>query len=186
MEILKIIPQAFFDLIARVIPGAVAIVAYLWLFDKTWEASVTYIMGQAIGKAGAGVSIFVFLGSAFVMGELLSPAAKLVQRFGELKLFKPKEKEKGSYDYLRLKHPYAGSICAKIRAEFTMHNGLAVVFALSAAWYPFSMVRGRWYVFCILIFIAVIEAIRGRTTRDTFNETVRKFDKAARSETSAS
>ncbi|MBK9983973.1 MAG: hypothetical protein IPP15_16665 [Saprospiraceae bacterium] len=177
MESLKIIPQVFFDLIARVVPGAFGIIAYLLFFDKTWASLVAQIMGESVVNAGASVTIFVFLGASYVAGELISPAAKFVQWFGELKFFRPGIKEKNSYDYLRYKHPYVGGLCAKIRAEFTMHNGMAVVFGLSAAYYPFSSKPWNWYVFCILVTMSLIIAVRGRKTRDTFNKTVLKFAK---------
>jgi hypothetical protein len=93
-----------------------------------------------------------------------------------LKRLRPK-KAKG-YDWLRMHYPGAGDQCAKIRAEFTMHNGIAVVLLASAIFYPVFGGR-RWYVFFVLLIGFVIAAIRGRTTRDTFNETVTKFVEAA-------
>ncbi len=182
MEGLKIIPQVFFDLIARVIPGAAGIIAYLILFGKTWEQLVYRFLGQLTNQqVSAVLSIFIFLGAAYFVGQLLSPAAKEIQRLGEKKIFKPKKKEDGSYDYLRLNHPDAGALCAKIRAEFTMHNGLAVVFALSAAYYPFSVLTWNWYVFIILVVLTLSQAIRGKRTRDTFHDTVKKFADSVKS-----
>jgi hypothetical protein len=181
MEGLKIIPQVFFDLIARVIPGAAGIIAYLLLFNKTWEQLVLRFLGQSTTQQFSVVlSIFIFLGAAYFVGQLLSPAAKYVQRLGEMKIFRPAKKEEGSYDYLRFHHPDAGALCAKIRAEFTMHNSLAVVFAFSTAYYPFSVLTWNWYAFITLIILTISQAIRGKKTRDTFHETVTKFDNVAK------
>jgi hypothetical protein len=179
MEGLKIIPQVFFDLIARVIPGAAGIISYLILFDKTWGQLTSRFLGSST-EVGVVLSIFIFLGAAYVVGHLLSPAAKYVQRLGERKIFHPAPKEEGSYDDLRLRHPEVGALCAKIRAEFTMYNGLAVVFALSAAYYPFSKLQWNWFAFTLLVVITLSQLIRGKETRDTFNKTTRKFFDAAK------
>ena len=179
MESLKIIPQVFFDLFARVVPGSVSIVAYLLLFRENWESLVQNLMGNSFSSSHTSITFLIFLGTAFVMGELLSPIAKLLQRLTENKPFKIIEKENGLYDKLRFNHPYIGSLCAKIRAEFTMHNGLSAVFAMSAIYYPFSAATWHWYILVFLIFLAFITLIRGHDTNETFNKTVIKFSKAA-------
>ena len=179
MESLKIIPQVFFDLFARLIPGSVGIVAYLLLFKENWDSLVKKILGSSISYSGTSYPFLIFLGTAFVMGELLSPIAKLLQRLTEHKPFKKIEKEDGLYDKLRFHQPYVGSLCAKIRAEFTMHNGLSAVFAMSAVYYPFSAATWHWYILVILICMTFISLIRGHNTNETFNKTVIKFSKAA-------
>jgi hypothetical protein len=180
MDSLKLIPQVFFDLIGRVVPGAIGIVAYLLLTNSTWSSFLSRIMGPSFaGDKSQLVTAIVFLCASYVVGQLLSPGAKLVQRIGEWKVLKPKPKEDGAYDWLRLHHPEAGASCAKIRAEFTMHNGLALVLLISTAAYPLSRPVWRWSVFCGLAIATVLAGIRGRTTRDTFHDTVRKFAKAA-------
>jgi hypothetical protein len=177
MEILKLIPQIFFDLIARVVPGAAGVVAYLLLSGTTWESLLSGVMGKSLATDSLVFSILIFLAAAYVVGQLISPAAKIVQRIGEY--FKPKPKEAGAYDWLRLHHPDAGALSAKIRAEFTMHNGLAVVLLVSAVVYPLRGEQWRWSILGALVLGALLSAYRGRTTRDTFNETVEKFAKAA-------
>src|SRR5438046_8088201 len=112
----------------------------------------------------------MFLATAYVVGQLLSPLAKLVQRLGELSWFKPKPKAEG-YDWLRTHQPEAGAHCAKIRAEFTMHNGIAAVLLVSAIVYALRGEAWRWSVLGGLILGGLLAAVRGRTTRDTFNET---------------
>jgi hypothetical protein len=175
---LKLIPQVFFDLIGRVVPGALGVVACLLLTGTTWESWLNATLGAPLATASAPVAILIFLGAAYVVGQLLSPAAKLVQRIGELKYFCPGAKAEG-YDWLRLKHPEAGAYCAKIRAEFTMHNGVATVLLVSAVAYPFTGEVWRWSVFVALVLGGLLAAYRGRTTRDTFNKTVNEFAKAA-------
>ncbi len=177
MDSLKLIPQVFFDFIGRVVPGAVGIVACLLFSGRTWESWLSAILGDSLATDSVSVAILIFLFASYVVGQLLSPAAKLVQRIGELKYFRPKPKSAG-YDWLRLHHPEAGAYCAKIRAEFTMHNGVATVLLLSAVVYPFRGREWRCSVLIGLVLAGMIAAYRGRTTRDTFNETVAKFAKA--------
>jgi hypothetical protein len=205
MDVLKLVPQVFFDLIGRVVPGAAAIVAALVITSSTWEYWLSAIVGKELVTKSPTAAFVLLFASSYVVGQLLSPLAKLVQRIGELfgrkpkdfpekysrkaegfrknkifylySLVRPEPKAKG-YDWLRANHPEAGAHCAKIRGEFTMHNGLAAVFLSSAAVYPF---RGQpWHatVLTILIVASVVEFGRGRTTRDTFNKTVREFEKA--------
>jgi len=176
MDSLKLIPQVFFDLIGRVVPGAVAILAALLLSKATWESWLGATLGMVLAQS-ASVSILVFVAGAYVAGQLLSPLAKLVQRAGELRWFRPRPKAEG-YDWLRAHHPEAGAQCAKIRAEFTMHNGLAGVLLVGAAAYVITDGAWRWSVVGSLVLGGLLAAVRGRTTRDTFNEAVSKFAKA--------
>jgi hypothetical protein len=177
MDSLMKIPQVFFDLIGRVVPGAVAILAALLLSNTTWELWLGVTFGETLAKSSS-VSVLVFVAGAYVVGQLLSPLAKLVQRAGELSWFRPKPKAK-DYDWLRTHYPEAGAHCAKIRAEFTMHNGLAAVLLISGVASPLGVGVWRWPVLVGLICMGLLAAIRGRTTRDTFNETVDEFAKAA-------
>jgi hypothetical protein len=85
------------------------------------------------------------------------------------------KEEKLRYDRLRLELPEVGALCVKIRAEFMMHNSLAVVFLISAFYYAFIIQPSNGYVRTFLFLMAFITAYRGRTTNKTFNETVAKF-----------
>ena len=116
MDSLKLIPQIFFDLIGRVVPGTMGILAALLLSKTTWESWLRATLGQTLATESSLVAIFMFLAAAYVVGQLLSPLAKQIQRVGELRWFKPKPKAEG-YDWLRMHHPQAGDYCAKIRAE---------------------------------------------------------------------
>jgi hypothetical protein len=179
MDSLKLIPQVFFDIIGRVVPGAFAIMAALLLSTATWESWLSATLGKVLADSPT-VSVLIFFAGAYVAGQLLSPLAKLVQRVGELHWFRPSPKADG-YDWLRTHHPEAGTHCAKIRAEFTMHNGLAAVLLVSTVVYVLRGEAWRWSVLGVLMLGALLALVRGRTTRDTFNETVEKFTKAAAS-----
>jgi hypothetical protein len=190
MDSLKLIPSVFFDGIARVVPGATAIVAYLLLSHSTWSQTLERTIGPSFADCDAVLTaIGLLFITAYVVGQLIAPLAKLVQRIGEWKYLNLKwegwrvkrnpkpmpEAEKDAYDFLRLYHKEAGSQCAKIRAEFTMYNGLVVIFLVSSVYYPLSSSMWDWTVLAILVGTTLATAIRGRTVRDTFNETVMKF-----------
>jgi len=70
----------------------------------------------------------LLLFSAYVVGQLIALCKACAENW-RVELVKPRQKaQSGAYDYLRLYYKDAGSQCAKIRAEFTMYNGLATVF----------------------------------------------------------
>jgi len=168
---------------------------------QSWSSLLDRHLGSPFAATDSLlVSTSLFLFAAYVAGQLLSPYAKLVQRIGESELvqgiarskfvqkigkrlgFNPKpmpNAPSGAYDWLRTNGKEAGAQCAKIRAEFTMHNGLAVVFLASSVCYPIQTPDWDWRILLALLIATVSAAIRGRTTRDTFEETVRKFADAA-------
>lgn len=180
MEALKLIPSVFFDLISRVVTGSVAIVCLLLFYGRDWHSFLLEILGGSFADGtGELTAIGLFFYSAYVAGHLLAPFAKAAQRIGELSWLRPKSRApEGAYDFLRIHYPNAGAQCAKIRAEFTMFNGLFVVFLalFVATWIcPYTSIPvGGFPIFLI----AVATAVRGRTVRDTFEKTVAKCAKA--------
>lgn len=65
MDSLKLIPSIFFDAIARVVPGATAMVAYLLISGSTWTKVLSIILGPSFGE---GESQLVFDGPVFLFG----------------------------------------------------------------------------------------------------------------------
>src|SRR4030095_1549891 len=122
--------------------------AYLLLSGTTWSHFLEQTLGPSFAERHALVTTTILLFvMGYVIGQLIAPFAKLVQRIGEWKHFNPKpEATSGAYDFLRLHYKDAGSQCAKIRAEFTMYNGLAVVFLASSIWYGFYSSGWGWLV----------------------------------------
>lgn len=51
MDDLKLIPEIFFDLIGRVIPGSVGILAFLLLTGRTWEALSRVVWVRCLHQA---------------------------------------------------------------------------------------------------------------------------------------
>lgn len=201
METLKLIPQVFFDLLARLVPGCAGLVLFFILYEKNLQGIVNELFGEKLAESVSS-SFFLFLGMGYVIGVVISPAAKMVQRLNELgipfsltKMKKaladyragkhkknnltqekePFSEKKLRYDRLRLEEPEVGALCAKIRAEFTMHNSLAVIFALGSAAVLFSDLKYTWGMFVVLVLLTFAETYRGSTVNDTFNDTVAKF-----------
>ncbi|MGR8931709.1 MAG: hypothetical protein ACU836_13800 [Gammaproteobacteria bacterium] len=102
------------------------------------------------------------------------------------------------YDWLRLHYPEAGGLCAKLRAEFTMYNGLAGVFFIYFVLFSikffyvdyvkfapqneniscFSILYEVLFVILLLV-LSYSMASRGREGRDTFASSVIRFKEAA-------
>jgi len=209
MDALKLVPQLFFDAIGRVVPGAVAFV--LWILgdpDASWRWKTFLQNAQGLDSKAAPSALLVastlLLGS-YVVGHLISPLTKAIQRLGErITEWERKrkiEKEKRSakkenrvytpppdgggpsrsqmYEWLRTHAPEAGAHCAKLRAEFTMYNSLSAVFLLA--------IFGHWYLtpvaqasaLTLLTIAALGMAERGRDGVKTFEDAVKHFYAAA-------
>ena len=170
MEALKLIPQLFYDLISRIIPGFVA------LFLLPFAIGIRLGDLPALVFAGSPTlqnSVFVLGATGFVLAYLLGHIAALLADLYEdeiasrpmpqfvgalkhavspksgypphIKDFLSDEIHCGNhpardtddktvqkflfifYDWLRVHKPDVGERCAKIRAEYRMHAGIAVV-----------------------------------------------------------
>jgi len=213
MDALKFIPQAFFDLIARIVPGFV----FLFLINYSNSELMDLFkerMAEIKGSKTGELPIFFVILAAYVIGHLISPLTKQIQELNkkialtlhikkwrkekenkeeydkvkeehEKKLFKEKIKKLSkNYDWLRLNKPDAGGHCAKLRAEFTMYNSFATVFAIFFILSFESLRDGNFsfsYTFTLLIF-SVLMAYRGRETEKTFQSCITHFYEAATNE----
>lgn len=185
MEFGKLIPQIFFDILARWIPGLTVSVAWILLLGHSaWSSALNLVLAGHLDNNNALPAVSLSLTVVpFIVGYLIAPFAKGVQRGNEHSWrFLPgqwvsEDKAAGNgYDLLRLQYPDAGALCAKIRAEFTMYNALAVAAALIAL---MAILAGRYYIF-IASFLAIpLVAQRGSKTEGTFQKTTRKFCRAA-------
>jgi hypothetical protein len=183
MDALKSIPQFFFDVIGRVVPGSVAVILLLYLVDPTWNTWTQFIRGLLAGYGGEIPSTFIALTlflAAFVAGHIISPAAKLIQRIGERfpTTLKRIDSESEHYAWLRLHRADAGGHCAKLRAEFTMYNSLSAVFFLTTVAFLFLEPMSIAWPSASLI-VCLLMAYRGREGRKTFSDAVADFYAAA-------
>jgi hypothetical protein len=174
---LKLIPQVFFDLIARVVPGGIGLAATMLLSGTKWVTWLEAVLGKASWAETPITIVLTFLGASYVLGQLVSPLAKLVRRIGE-KRWSGQTPSAEEYNLLRLHYPKAGELCAKIRAECVMHNGITVVLCSAAIGYPVTHVPWGWGVESALIVGALCAAYRGWDTRKTFRKTVNEFAEA--------
>jgi hypothetical protein len=224
MEFGKLIPQVFFDILARVVPGAILVVSWIVLFGHDrWSQLLNVLLGGHLAHdnvvAAATLTILWF---SFIAGHLTAPFGKLVQRLNEHSWFIPdqvalfissklvkkddkayttqpvkkndkarkrhtwikehtwlvkKDDEAGEmYDWLRAHHPDQGALCAKIRAEFTMYNALAVTFLAVAV--MSALGNADSWVTAISLLAVPIMAHRGGKTEGTYQKTTKKFSRA--------
>lgn len=177
MELGKLIPQIFFDILARFVPGALLFGSWIVLLGQNeWSRLLDALLGGHLSSdnAVAAMSLVLFFLS-FLTGYVLSPFAKLVQRINErVWVGEDKDDVGRMYDGLRAHKQEAGALCAKIRAEFTMHNALSVTFFAVT----FMTIPAHWpWVFASLS-ISVLMAWRGGTTEITYRQTTKKFFEA--------
>jgi hypothetical protein len=89
MDALKLIPQIFFDVIARIIPGALLML----LLDHAIEMNFTEIALNAFKvnaelRKSALVWIIVVTTSAYVLGHLIAPFIRLLEKEGRYKPYR--------------------------------------------------------------------------------------------------
>jgi hypothetical protein len=181
----KLIPQVFFDVLARYVPGAVLLGSWIILVGQHGWAHLLNVLlaGHLDGSNALPTATLVLLFMPFVVGYVLAPFAKGVQRGNEhhwwllpRKWGVREDKPAGNgYDWLRVNFPDAGALCAKIRAEFTMHNALSVAFLAITA---MACLTGEYYWAIVSGLAVPLMALRGATTEKTFHSTTRKFCKA--------
>ena len=125
MDALKLIPQVFFDVIGRVVPGSLRI--FLWLMlDSEAPMHWDHILRRAFMSTSKEaiptlLALSSVLGFGYVLGHILSPITKFIQAKGEwLSPLKTPLDEKhpgalsksNKYEWLRLHRPEAGAHCA--------------------------------------------------------------------------
>ncbi|GID26146.1 hypothetical protein [Paractinoplanes brasiliensis] len=203
----ELVPQVFFDILARYVPGLVLLGSWIIMFGHDeWRWLLNAVVGGQLNSGNAiAAATLVLLFVPFVVGYVIAPAAKIVQRGNEHgwwlpplpsrsvyegadRRWRPKywwvmsDKAAGDgYDWLRKNAPEAGAFAAKIRAEFTMHNALAVAFlaisvmALFAGEILWAAASGS---------IVLLMVRRGAETEKTFQSTTRKLCRAASQDSS--
>src|SRR5437016_4864979 len=140
MNVVEIIPQLFFDLIARAVPGSVFLGLIMYGNRDTWQTAVERLWPTAALSPVYGLAVFI--GVAYVIGHILAAPAQLfdgfidrrAQKFIDRELGKDAKKIDecwGNLDWLRVHQPDLAIIPTKIFAEYTMYSELAVAFLLA-------------------------------------------------------
>ena len=201
MDALKVVPQLFFDLIGRIVPGFLAMLLGLLVYYQT---------GHDIAwKELSETSFWVLSILAFIIGHLVSPLTKFIQRKNEYfswlksddkddkcpddkkeeKVDKCTKKKKDKiisqkYNWLRLEKTDAGGLCAKLRAEFTMYNSFSAIFLIFTI---IELIYGIvnfnlgnsdftfWAMGAVFLCLFALMAARGYEGKDTFDKDVKKF-----------
>jgi hypothetical protein len=85
MEFGKLIPQVFFDVLARYVPGAVLLGSWIILLGQhAWAYLLNALLaGYLDGSNAAPAATLVLFFMPFVIGYVLTPFAKFVQRGNE-------------------------------------------------------------------------------------------------------
>ena len=195
MEFGKLVPQIFFDILTRFVPGAVLLSSWIvFLGQDDWRRLLDALLGGNLHDDNAlPVSMLALLFLSFLLGYLLAPFTRGMQRLNEApplvtkvtrrRWFANDPDAEARYDWLRAHQPAAGALCAKIRAEYTMY------YALSAAFLAVAVMAslGGALAWALASLLAVpLTAWRGAKIEETFQETTRKFHSAyAGAETAA-
>ena len=187
MEFGKLVPQIFFDILTRFVPGAVLLCSWIvFLGQDDWRRLLNAVLGGNLQDDNAlPVSMLALVFLSFLLGYLLAPFTRGVQRLNEdpplvakvtgKRWFANDPDAEPRYDWLRAHRPAAGALCAKIRAEYTMYYALSAVFLAVAV---MASVSGA-FAWALASLLAVpLTAWRGAKIEETFQETTRKFHSA--------
>lgn len=79
MEALKLIPQIFFDAIARVVPGMVLIAGATWATRRSVTALAIRTLLPEASAPSAIATLLVLVFAAYVVGQLLSPLVRWLE-----------------------------------------------------------------------------------------------------------
>jgi len=187
MEFGKLVPQIFYDILTRFVPGAVLLCSWIVFVGRDdWRRLLDSLLGGNLHDDNAlPVSMLAVVFLSFLLGYLLAPFTRGVQRLNEApplvgrvtrrRWFANDPDAEPRYDWLRAHQPAAGALCAKIRAEYTMY------YALSAAFVGVAVMAslGGAVAWALASLLAVpLTAWRGAKIEETFQESTRKFHSA--------
>jgi hypothetical protein len=179
VDALKLIPQLFFDLIARIVPGTVVFMLWVWIWPGiTWAGLLDTVAAKHLNDANVfAFAFFLPLGLGYILGHLVAPLGKWLRKWSARKeIVEPWR----HYDWLRMHCPDAGSLAAKIRAEYTMHFSLAAAFLLAVVpaatrAYAAAAPNVDWWLPVVLVALALLSLYRGHETLDKFCQSVHHF-----------
>ena len=187
MEFGKLVPQIFFDILTRFVPGAVLLCSWIvFLGQDDWRRLLNSLLGGNLhGDNALPVSMLAVAFLSFLLGYLLAPFTRGVQRLNEApplvtrvtrrRWFANDPDAEPRYDWLRAHRPAAGALCAKIRAEYTMYYALSAAFLAVAV---MASVSGAFAWALASLLTVPLTAWRGAKIEETFQETTRKFHSA--------
>ena len=184
MEFGKLVPQLLFDILTRFVPGAVLLCSWIvFLGRDDWRRLLDALLGGNLHDDNAlPVSMLAVAFLSFLVGYLLAPFTRVVQRLNEApplvaratrrRWFANDPDAEPRFDWLRAHQPAAGALCAKIRAEYTMYYALSAALLAVAV---MASVSGA-FAWALASLLAVpLTAWTGAKIQETFQDTTRKF-----------
>ncbi len=141
------VPQIFYDVIARLTPGAAVVVVGVVAVagpGKAWSSLRTNHSGWASSYLTGSLLLILAIVGFYTAAVLLRGWLAFVSEFlpfawsnGRKGLVQLAETSKSKeYDYIKLVHPVAGNRIAKLHSEIHMTQvvGVGLVFAALASW----------------------------------------------------
>jgi hypothetical protein len=126
MEKQPFVPNQFFDIFARMVPGAVLAFAVRLLAGRDIQAPVVAFFVPKSLDDQVIPWLVVTIVFAYTLGHMLSPLVKVLDWLG--KRAKPDwllENETVRYNRLRFKYAATLTVATRIRAEYTMYGAIA-------------------------------------------------------------
>jgi ABC-type Fe3+ transport system permease subunit len=96
----ELIPQVFFDIYARYVPGLVLFGSWILLLGQdAWQGLLNTVAGgQLDSKNALPIATLILLFVPFVVGYVIAPLAKLVQRGNEHGWWLPPSRSRSVYE----------------------------------------------------------------------------------------
>ena len=166
------VPQVFYDMIARIVPGIVVLLVTfaILLADKKTTEIAEKLSPFSVSWAGTTIIILVFISLAYTVGVLLaglvySLFATICKILGQANfdfetcICDEDEVICKKYDFIKRKHPQAGERITKLKAEIHMSYILSVGFFILGvvAW----MMKSPFNWFSFLKWALVIGLLGG-------------------------
>jgi hypothetical protein len=207
VEASSVVPNQFFDIFARIVPGAVLLFA-LDAGDgpNLLERVLKFFVPDSL-RDDVVPWLVVLIAVTFTLGHLLSPFVKLLDRMGKAvrktawyqhrkgydsHLF---DDETGRYNRLRFTHSASMTSATRIRAEYTMYGGIAAAIAVAEIvalggwlWNPVAPLEVRaigpaWHAVSLAIFVGTV--FRYFDVHKRFCETLSAFEAESQSASGA-
>lgn len=195
MEKTSIVPNQFFDLLARVVPGSVLIYVLSLFGGPNLFSEIMEVFVPVGLKDDVVPWLVVLVSLAYALGHGLSPLVKLIDQLGKAArstewyearypattaLYHDQTRR---YNRLRFKHPSRLIYATRIRAEYTMYGGIVAAIAVVEIFSLVQWLSGavvpplHWHIVAALMIGAM--TLRYFDVYRRFCETIRSFEDVA-------
>jgi hypothetical protein len=165
-ELMSLIPQLFFDLIARILPGPIIIISIFVPFIQDIKHIRNLI--NLISYNSNFLMVLLFLFSFYAISVILFGLWSLTIHF--LSLFKKNHSyneitDAGftfalKYDYIKCKAPVIGNRITKLKAEIHMIGSIAIALIIGFIESIFRFMNSpNLYIYLVFYFISILGSI---------------------------